>query len=56
MQTHQTCQKVLRTDPKNKTGLVTWYTVNWLRSLPVLQGFPKKTQKEQLAVALQTDS
>lgn len=45
MQTHQTCQEVLRTDPKNKTGLVTRYTVNWLRSLPVLQGYPQKNTK-----------
>lgn len=30
VQTHQTCQKVLRSNPKNKTGLVTQYTVNWL--------------------------
>lgn len=42
MRTHQTCQKVVRTDPENKTGLVTQYTVNWLLFLPVLQGYPKK--------------
>ena len=51
MQTHQTCQKVRRTDPKNKTGLVTQYTVKWLRSLPVAAGIsqikPKKKKKKK---------
>lgn len=47
VQTHQTCQKVLRTDPENKTDLVTQYTVNWLCSLPVLcMGISQKTNKK----------
>lgn len=41
MQTHQMCQNTPRTDPKNKTGWVTHYRVNWL---PVLQGCPEKTR------------